>query len=220
MSRALALALALALVLALEQVSAMPGTASEATRPPFLQLIADDTLKNVIAKYGIPPDVEALYRRFIAHESVVRRFWSRPPLAMVHGDSHIGNCFFRADGRAGFYDMQCVAAEHGMRDITYNLVSGFDADELGACEQSFVRLYCDTLNPVIEARGHAPLTFDDAWFMYRLHVVWAMASFIISAGTSDLMDARVAQPVLSRIYKAAQRLKTATALDDVIEGRR
>ena len=46
------------------------------------------------------------------------------------------------------------------------------------------QLYCDTLNPLIERKGHAPLTFDAAWFQYRLHIVWAIAAFVISAGVN------------------------------------
>ena len=35
-------------------------------------------------------------------------------------------------------------------------------------------------------------------------------------GASDLMDPRVAQPILERIYRAAQRVDSAGALDTVL----
>ena len=103
-----------------------------------------------------------------------------------------------------------------MRDVAYNLSCGFDPELLGAHERALIQLYCDTLNPLLQRKGLEPLSFDAAWFQYRLHIVWAIAAFVISAGASDLMDGRVARPVLERIYRAAQRVDSAGALEEVL----
>lgn len=106
-----------------------------------------------------------------------------------------------------------------MRDVAYNLSCGYDPDLLAKHERGLIQLYLATLNPLLARRGIEPLTFDDAWFQYRLHVVWAIAAFVISAGASDLMDGRVARPVLERIYRAAQRVDSAGALEEVLAGK-
>eukprot|EP00041_Stephanoeca_diplocostata_P009986 m.157751 g.157751 ORF g.157751 m.157751 type:complete len:427 (+) comp17975_c1_seq9:163-1443(+) len=202
-----------------------PGRPHDATRPRFLNVIATNTLKQVQKRYGMPEGVLKLYVKFINNEQRVRKYWSRKPLTMVWGDGHLGNMYFVSPDESnptetmGFYDAQCVAAEHGMRDFCYHLVSGYDAQKLQEEEVTLVHLYCDSLNQLIEPKGHEPLTFEAAWFQYRLHVVWAIAAFVISAGASDLMKADVARPVLERIYKAAQRLDTAGALADVLSNR-
>jgi len=109
-----------------------------------------------------------------------------------------------------------VAAEHGMRDVCYHLTSAYDPDALERDEVGFVKCYCDTLNPLLAAKGLAPLEFADAWFQYRLHVVFVICAFVVSAGASDLMVEAVAGPVLDRIARAAQRLDSAGALDEVL----
>ena len=77
--------------------------------------------------------VVSSYRKFIENYPIVRKFWStEAPLTMVHGDCHIGNMSFfnNDDKKMWFFDMQCVAAEHCMRDIAYHLIACFNDGEL------------------------------------------------------------------------------------------
>ena len=96
----------------------------EATRPPFLRLIADSTLRTITKRWPdlLSADVVATYQLYLDHYDAVRQHWSSGLLVLCHGDAHLGNVFFHEkDGPAGFYDMQCVAAEHPMRDVAYHL---------------------------------------------------------------------------------------------------
>ncbi len=77
------------------------------------------------------PELLAGYDCFVANFQAVRKFWSRAPLTAVHGDGHLGNMWFTNGAHdCGFFDMQCIAAEHCMRDVTYNLISGCDSAQV------------------------------------------------------------------------------------------
>ena len=91
--------------------------------------------------------------------------------------------FHKKDGSAGFYDMQCVAAEHPMRDVAYHLILSCDGADLARNERAYVEAYLKRL----AAKGQS-LSYEDAWREYRLHALWALTALIISAGASaDLL---------------------------------
>ena len=192
----------------------------ERTRPRWLRLIAETTLKKFIKRLPgrLPPDVVRTYKRFILHFHTVRRYWSTAgTLTMVHGDCHAGNMFFRPDGSSGFLDMQCVAAEHCMRDVAYHMSSVFTPHVLEAREDELIAHYLEHLNARLAERGIAPLNSEEAHFQYRLHTLWALAAFVISAGASELMEEGVAGSVIPNICAAVQRLDAAGALEHVLQ---
>jgi Ser/Thr protein kinase RdoA (MazF antagonist) len=120
------------------------GVWSDETRPPFLRLIADSTLRTITKRWPslLSADVVATYQLYLDHYDAVRAHWSSGLLVLVHGDSHLGNVFFHEkDGSAGFYDMQCVAAEHPMRDVSYHLILSCDVDDLARNEEKYVEAY-------------------------------------------------------------------------------
>ena len=81
---------------------------------------------------------------------------------LVHGDSHLGNVFFHEkDGAAGFYDMQCVAAEHPMRDVAYHLILSCDGADLARNERAYVEPYLRKTRP--SGQGPQLLSYEDAW---------------------------------------------------------
>eukprot|EP00750_Incisomonas_marina_P007964 INCI1511.1.p1 GENE.INCI1511.1~~INCI1511.1.p1 ORF type:complete len:273 (+),score=34.39 INCI1511.1:90-908(+) len=164
------------------------------TRPRFLRLIAGATLRRFLSKYGavLSPELLAGYEYFVKNFSIVREFWSRPPLTLAHGDAHIGNLWFTENStQCGFFDMQCNAAENCMRDITYNLISGCDSIQLQNEETRYLQMYLGHLNGFLEKRGIEPLGFKEAWFQYRMQAWWVLAAFLISAGANNLMEQRV-----------------------------
>ena len=84
----------------------------------------------------------ATYQLYLDHYDAVWAHWSSGLLALCHGDAHLGNVFFHEkDGSAGFYDMQCVAAEHPMRDVAYHLILSCDGADLARNERAYVEAY-------------------------------------------------------------------------------
>jgi len=188
----------------------------EATRPPFLRLIADSTLRTIRKRWPdlLSADVVATYQLYLDHYDAVRAHWSSGLLVLVHGDSHLGNVFFHEkDGSAGFYDMQCVAAEHPMRDVAYHLILSCDGADLARNERAYVEAYLRRL----AAKGQS-LSYEDAWREYRLHALWALTALVISAGASaDYFAEGPARLTISRAAAAVERVDARGALLDLID---
>ena len=155
----------------------------------------------------------ATYQLYLDHYDAIRKHWSSGLLVLVHGDSHLGNVFFHEkDGSAGFYDMQCVAAEHPMRDVAYHLILSCDGADLARNERAYVEVYLKRL----AAKGQR-LSYEDAWREYRLHALWALTALIISAGASaDYFAEGPARLTISRAAAAVERVDARGALLDLI----
>ena len=188
----------------------------EATRPPFLRLIADSTLRTIRKRWPdlLNADVVATYQLYLEHYDAVRAHWSSGLLVLCHGDAHLGNEFFhKKDGSAAFYDMQCVAAEHPMRDVAYHLILSCDSADLARNERAYVEVYLKRL----AAKGQR-LSYEDAWREYRLHALWALTALIISAGASaDYFAEGPARLTISRAAAAVERVDARGALLDLID---
>ncbi|KAJ8598697.1 hypothetical protein CTAYLR_003110 [Chrysophaeum taylorii] len=185
------------------------------TRPPFLRVVARATLQRVDQRFPglLPPASRAVFVLFAERFYDVRRAWSTmAPLTLVHGDAHLGNMFFYdKDSKAGFYDLQCVAAEHPLRDVVYHLLSSCDPADLQAGgESALLEFYVDQLNAKVD---HDKVPLHDALFLYRLHAAWVLAAFVISAGASDLFSDDMARLTLGRIFAGIDRLDTLGALN-------
>ena len=156
----------------------------------------------------------ATYQLYLDHYDAVRAHWSSGLLVLCHGDAHLGNVFFHEkDGSAGFYDMQCVAAEHPMRDVAYHLILSCDSADLARNERAYVEVYLKRL----AAKGHS-LSYEDAWREYRLHALWALTALVISAGaSSDYFAEGPARLTISRAAAAVERVDARGALLDLID---
>jgi hypothetical protein len=189
---------------------------TDETRPPFLRLIADSTLRTIRKRWPdlLSADVVATYQLYLDHYDTVRQHWSSGLLCLVHGDAHLGNVFFhKKDGSAGFYDMQCVAAEHPMRDVAYHLILSCDSADLARNERAYVEAYLRRL-----ATKGQRLPYEDAWREYRLHALWALTALVISAGASKEYFAEgPARLTISRAAAAVERVDARGALLDLID---
>lgn len=185
-------------------------------RPPFLRLVATTTYRTVQEKYPglLTPEAAEAYRLLVDNYERVRRAWdTSAPLTMVHGDAHLGNMFF-SQNKASFYDLQCIATEHPMRDVSYHLLSSCDPIDLEAGgELALIEFYVKALNDKCATNSHkSVLTVDQAYEQYRLHALWTLAAFVICAGASDLFKENMARLTIGRICKGIQRLDSKGAL--------
>jgi hypothetical protein len=198
--------------------------------PPMLRIIGEHALKTVLARYGhlvtFHADVIEAYSLLLANFAEVRRFWSRGPLTLVHGDSHVANMFFeKSSGRTGFVDMQCVAAEHCMRDVAYHLVNSCTEDLLPQWEEPLIRYYLAQLHVHLtlykdrigDASSKEKLSYDDAYFLYRTHAMHTVIAWVICCGTSELVQEPAAVFALKRVFEACHRLKSLDALKTVLK---
>jgi aminoglycoside phosphotransferase (APT) family kinase protein len=116
-------------------------------------------------------DFAALAALYVAHADALQDLWHRGPLTVLHGDPHIGN-LFDDHGRTGFLDWGIMRVGAPMRDAGYFLTMAMSVPDRRAYER-------DLLNHYLAARGASgatPISFDDAWFAYRLHAAYTVAA--------------------------------------------
>lgn len=135
----------------------------------------------------------------------VLRAWYQGPLTLVHGDSHLGNCFEYPAGeerRIGMIDFQAVHWSKGMRDVQYFLLNSLDPQLLESEEQGLIRGYCEEL-----ARRGVSLSFTDAWEQYRAFTYQTLMVGIVPLGLGSLTerDATV-RTITERSARAVERL--------------
>ena len=126
--------------------------------------------------------------------------------------------FFPSSKTMFFFDMQCVAAEHPMRDVAYHLLSCYNDGELtDDIETKLLTYYLRHFNAHCNgAAEDEALSYSEAYFHYRIHSFWALTAFVISAGASELMDTAVGNAVLPRLSEHLLRIDAAGALDMVL----
>ncbi len=87
----------------------------------------------------------------------------RPQMCVVHGDTHSGNVYLDAHGRACWLDWQVTQPGHWSTDVAYHLATVLDVDTRRRHEQDLLRHYL----AVLERLGVAPPSWDEAWDWYR-----------------------------------------------------
>jgi aminoglycoside phosphotransferase (APT) family kinase protein len=82
------------------------------------------------------------------------------PMCVVHGDTHQGNSFLRADGQRLWLDWQMVRKGSPLRDVEYFLVSSLDVDDRRTAAPDLVEHYRQAL---VAAGAESAPSRDDAW---------------------------------------------------------
>ena len=134
--------------------------------------------------------------------------WFDEPLTLVHGDSHLANCFEHptADGsgttRMGLLDFQGVHWGQGIRDVQYHLIDSLEPQLLAGCESALVDDYLAAL-----ASHGVVLVRDRAWAQYRALSFQTLVVAVVSLGLGSLTErAETVRTVLRRSVAAMERL--------------
>jgi len=112
--------------------------------------------------------------------------WYRGGLTLVHGDSHLGNCFEYPtdDGiRVGMIDFQAVHWSKGMRDVQYFLINSMEPDVLAENEEVLIRGYCEAL-----ASHDVALSFEDAYEQFRAFSYQSLMVGVVPLGLAALTE--------------------------------
>lgn len=160
------------------------------------------------------PEQVALCRRATASWDALVEAWYREPLTLIHGDSHLANCFEYAteDGpRMGLLDFQASQWCKGMRDVQYFLINSLDPDVLAAHEEALIDHYLSEL----AGRG-VELDPEEARIQYRAFSFQTLMVGVVSLGLGSLTerDATV-RTVLARGIAAVERLRFGDWLGEV-----
>ncbi|PPJ25812.1 hypothetical protein C5E45_18990 [Nocardia nova] len=115
-------------------------------------------------EHQLPPAARRMAEIVNTHDRQLHARWEEGPLTLIHGDSHLGNTFATADGKAGLLDWQVVGQAPGMREVSYFLTHSVETDLRRTHEKDLLRCYLETLSE--QGVTDAP-TFDRAWEDYR-----------------------------------------------------
>jgi len=164
------------------------------------------------AKSNAPEDVTTAiagtYERALDRWDALLEQWYTGPLSLVHGDSHLANCFEYAtdDGpRVGLLDFQGAHWSKGIRDVAYFLIHSLDSDVLATHESALVDHYIDA----IAQRGvalDADRTRDD----YRAFSFQALMVGVVAVGLGGFTEREATvRTMLRREIAAIERLDFA-----------
>jgi hypothetical protein len=157
-------------------------------------------------------DHAALCRRANARWEALMEFWYRGPLTLVHGDSHLANCFeyaTPAGPRMGMLDFQAVHWSKGIRDVQYFLIHSLEPDVLAAHEDALIDHYLAEL-----ARFGVTLDPAEAREQYRSFSFQTLMVGVVSLGLGGLTErADTVRTCLRREVAAIERLRFGEWLD-------
>lgn len=153
----------------------------------------------------------AICRRALERWDLLVDAWYAEPLTLLHGDSHLANCFEHpsADGAAttqmGLLDFQGVHWGQGIRDVQYHLIDSLEPEQLAGCEAALVDDYLAVL-----ARHGVTLDRGRAWQQYRALSFQTLMVAVVSLGLGSLTErAETVRTVLRRSVAAMERLSFA-----------
>ena len=152
------------------------------------------------------------YARALERWDALLRYWYAEPLTLVHGDSHLANCFeyLGPSGPAvGLLDFQGVHWSKGIRDVAYFLIHSLDADLLAEHEDALIDHYLQELS----RRG---VEVDPARTReeYRAFSLQALTVGIVAVGLGGFTERETTTAtVLRREVAAIERLDFAGWLD-------
>ncbi|MCP5056575.1 MAG: hypothetical protein GY937_07575 [bacterium] len=141
-----------------------------------------------------------------ATELVRIEAWYGEPLTLIHGDSHLANCFeyTTPDGpRMGMIDFQGAQWCKGIRDVQYHLIDSLEPEVLATHESALINHYVAELG-----RRGVELSGDDARDQYRALSFQTLMVAVVSIGLGSLTERDdTVRTVLARSVAAIDRLR-------------
>jgi hypothetical protein len=147
----------------------------------------------------------ALCRLAVSKWDALVDAWYAAPLTLIHGDSHLANCFeylHEATARMGMIDFQGMQWCHGMRDVQYFLINSLEPELLADHERELVRGYVDALG-----RRGVGLGLEEAWERYCAYSFQTLMVAVVSLGLGSLTEREATlRTVLRRAAAAVERV--------------
>jgi len=190
------------------------GAYENAPKIRLIRLMRNLAFRRTISRFDhVIPDQIIRSCDFIhEHYHLLEKCWSEPPHTLLHGDTHLGNLYFREQG-VGFLDWQVTQRGQGMRDVAYFILQSMATDLRREHEKSLIQLYLDSL----AANGASGPTLEEAWEQYRLHALYAWIAVVITAAAgSSFQSEAIVRTGLKRIGTALIDLDSVGALKYVV----
>jgi hypothetical protein len=131
--------------------------------------------------------------------------WYSEPLTLIHGDSHLANCFEypTPEGpRMGMIDFQGLQWCKGIRDVQYHLIDSLEPEVLAEHESALIDHYVAELG-----RHGIELDGEDARDQYRALSFQTLMVAVVSIGLGSLTERDdTVRTILRRSVAAIDRL--------------
>jgi aminoglycoside/choline kinase family phosphotransferase len=154
----------------------------------------------------------AICRRATEKWDALIEAWYSEPLTLIHGDSHLANCFEYAspDGpRMGLIDFQGLQWCKGIRDVQYFLIDSLAPEVLAEHEDELIDYYVAAL-----AQRGVALDAGEAREQYRALSFQTLMVAVTSIGLGSLTERDdTLRTVLRRSVAAIERLGFGDWLD-------
>jgi hypothetical protein len=147
----------------------------------------------------------AICRMAIEKWDALMEAWYGGPLTLIHGDSHLANCFEypSPDGpRMGLLDFQGIQWCKGIRDAQYFLINSLAPEILEVHEDDLIDEYIGAL-----AEYGVTLGREDAFEQYRAYSFQTLMVAVVSIGLGSLTERdETVRTILERSVAAIDRL--------------
>lgn len=138
----------------MERIMSNPGEFSREIRKPQATCVSRSLL-----------DGTALLRAY----NGVKALSAAMPSTLTHGDMHPSNLYTTPEGRGGLLDWTSMRAPWA-RDVAYFIAGNLDPVERRRWEKPLLQFYLSCLTSL----GVRTPGFEDAWFAYRIWMVWGI----------------------------------------------
>jgi hypothetical protein len=160
------------------------------------------------ARELVTPEIANTYERALDGWDQLLAAWYAGPLCLVHGDSHLANCFeYATDGgpRVGLLDFQGVHWSKGIRDVVYFLVHSLEPEVLEQHESALIEHYIAEM-----ARRGVELDPDRTRTEYRAFSFQALMVGVVAVGLGGFTERETTvHTMLRREVAAIERLDFA-----------
>jgi len=140
--------------------------------------------------------------------AAMRKLWDLDDAdtpTLLHGDTHIGNMYFDADGSPRFLDWQSAMKGPWSHDVANFVAGALTVEDRRTNERALLGHYLDHL----AANGGPRLSRDDVWLAYRRHV---MHGFLWVLTPEEMQPVANTAAMAARYSAAADDLDVLSAL--------
>ena len=134
-------------------------------------------------------------------------------MTVLQGDSHIGN-LFEDHGHPGFLDWGLIHLGTPLRDVGYFICMALSPANRRKYERELLERYLQARREI----GGEPMTFDEAWQLYRVHAAYNVPASCPLVTFPDKLSpeqARASGAFLERAECAIDDLEARAALREV-----
>ena len=154
-----------------------------------------------------------LAKLYIEQQSALEEIWERGTVTVLQGDSHIGN-LFEDHGHPGFLDWGLIHLGTPLRDVGYFICMALSPANRRKYERELLERYLQARREI----GGEPMTFDEAWQLYRVHAAYNVPASCPLVTFPDKLSpeqARASGAFLARAECAIDDLEARAALREV-----